>query len=208
VYSSVLSTDELKLDVIAGCFPAGSPADRWYLCHKKLFKTTTEFRDAFVSKFGGTASTERTCRNKLLSFKQRESDSVASYYASFTELVDDIHALAEFLHSGDKSFYIDEPQQVIHFVHGLQQPIRVEVERIHIRNPDLTLVELLEEAELEKKHAKLKRKPKPGPPALNGMHYKGKQCFFCKGLHDAKDCPKIAARKAAGTWVDKPPKRS
>jgi hypothetical protein len=203
VYSSVFGADDLKLDIIAGCFPAGSPADRWYLSHKRTFTSVAEFRDAFVSKFGGNASTERSCRSRLLSLRLRESDSVAEYYAAFTDLVDNIHALADFLHGGDRESHVSEAQQVIGFVNGLQQPIRDEVERIHIRNPDLTLVELLEEAEFEERHAKRKHKAQP-EPHLNSVDSNGLHCFFCKGSHDPKDCRKIAAKKAANTWVDKP----
>jgi hypothetical protein len=208
VYSSVFGADDLKLDIIAGCFPADSAADRWYLSHKRTFTSVSNFRDALIAKFGGTPSTGRFCRTRLLSFRQRDSDydSVSGYYTAFTELVDDIHALAHFLHGGDRAYYVDEAQQVIGFVHGLRQPVRDEVERIHIRNPDLTLVELLEEAELEEKHDKRKRKTKP-VPQLNSIDSKTKRCYFCKGAHDPKDCKKIAAKKAAGTWVDKP-KRS
>jgi hypothetical protein len=112
VYSSVFGADDLKLDIIAGCFPADSAADRWYLSHKRTFTSVSNFRDALIAKFGGTPSTGRFCRTRLLSFRQRDSDydSVSGYYTAFTELVDDIHALAHFLHGGDRAYYVDEAQ--------------------------------------------------------------------------------------------------
>jgi hypothetical protein len=134
----------------------------------------------------------------LLSLRQRDSDSAADYYAAFTELVDDIHALADFLHGGDRESHVAEFQQVAGFVNGLQQPMRDEVGRIHVRNPDLTLVELLEESEVEERHAKRKQKAKP-EPHLNSVDSNGLHSFFCKGSHDPKDCKKIAAKKASGT---------
>jgi hypothetical protein len=140
VRTTHLCSDHLELDIIAGCFPADSPADRWYLSHKRTFTFVSNLRDAFTAKFDGTASTERFCRTRLLSFRQRDSDSdsVSGYYTAFTELLDDIHALAHFLHGGDRAYYVDAAQQVIGFVHGLRQPVRDEVERMYIRNPLLS----------------------------------------------------------------------
>jgi hypothetical protein len=208
VYRSVISSDDARLDVIISCFPEKSRAATWYNTQRKRLSTPAEFRQSFIDYFGGDASEDRTLRSRLLSFRQRDQDSVTDYYAAFCQLVDDIHALAEFLHSGQDSFLYDDYTQADMFVHGLKYPVREEVERIQIRNPDFTLEDLFREAVLEEKHAKRKRKAKPVPPTFNALDHKTKWCYFCKGKHDPKDCPKIAAKKAKGTWADKPPKRS
>jgi hypothetical protein len=196
------------LDVIINCFPERSRAATWYNTQRKRISTPAEFRQAFIEYFGGDASEDRTLRSRLLSFRQRDQDSVTDYYSAFCQLVDDIHALAEFLHNGQDRFLYDEYTQADMFVHGLKYPIREEVERLQIRTPDLTLDELFREAVLEEKHVKRKRKEKQVPPSVNSVDHKTKWCYFCKGKHDPKDCPKIAAKKAKGTWADKPPKRS
>jgi hypothetical protein len=140
----------------------------------------------------------------LLSFRQRSSDSVTEYYAAFCDLISDIHALAEFLHPGDPCYCIDESLQVSKIVQGLCHPVRAEVDRLFVRNPDWTLDDLFREAKLEEMHAQRKPKPRNQVPALNALNTGAKRCFFCKGAREANDCPKIAAKKAAGLWVDKP----
>jgi Retrotransposon gag protein len=160
VYHAVLHSESLRLDTITGCFPDKSRAARWYNNKRSSFQTAAEFRTAFLEHFGGTAADERTCRSRLLSFRQRSSDTVTEYYAAFCDLISDIHALAEFLHSGDPSYYIDESLQVSKFVQGLCDPFRVEVERLYVRNPDWSLDDLFREAKLEEMHAKRKTKQK------------------------------------------------
>lgn len=205
VYTSVLNTVDLQLDVIGNCFPTQSAAARWYNSHRSSFSTLEVFVERFKERFGGTSSDDRTCRNQLLSFRQRESDSVTQYYSSFCELIDDINALAFFLHSDQTTYKVDECMQVNKFVHGLCSSVRDNVERVHVRNPDMSLEELFQEAKLEEKLAK--RKPRQNTtPHIRGVDTKPK-CYFCKEPHLARDCPKIAAKKAAGTWKEHPPKK-
>ena len=95
----------------------------------------------FTDRFGGTSSDDRTCRNQLLSFRRRDSDTVTQYYSAVCELIDDIHALAYFLHGNTERYKVDESMQVNKFVHGLSPSIRDEVERVHVRNPEVTVSE-------------------------------------------------------------------
>ena len=96
--------------------------------------------------------------------------------------------------------------QVNKFVRGLSPSIRDEVERAHVRNPEMTVEDLFQEAKLEETFAK--RKPKPyTKPQLRGVNTTTK-CFFCKGPHNARDCPKIAAKKAVGSWEERAPKQA
>ena len=160
----------------------------------------------FTDRFGGTSSDDRTCRNQLLSFRRRDSDTVTQYYSAVCELIDDIHALAYFLHGNTERYKVDESMQVNKFVHGLSPSIRDEVERMHVRIPEMTVQDLFQEAKLENKLAK--RKPKPyTKPQQRGVNTTTK-CFFCEGPHNARDCPKTAAKKPAGTWEERAPKQA
>jgi hypothetical protein len=116
VYQSVLPTEGLRLDAITGCFPDNSRAARWYSNKRSTFRSAADFRAVFLEHFGGTDADDRTCRSRLLSFRQRSSDSVPEYYAALCDLISDIHALADFLHPGDPRYYIDESLQVSKFV--------------------------------------------------------------------------------------------
>jgi hypothetical protein len=223
IYTSVITTDSVRLDVIVSCFPERSRAATWYNTQRKRISSSAEFRTAFIEYFGGDASEDRALRSRILSFRQREQDSVTDYYAAFCLLIDDIHALVEFLHKNQQSFLYDEYTQADMFVHGLRSPVREEVERIHSRNPTFTLEDLFREAVLEEKHAR--RKPRgfdhnknPNQNArservrLNAMNGKPKWhggCFFCGTFdHKHEDCEKIARKKAKGLWKDNPPKKS
>ena len=77
---------------------------------------------------------------------------------------------------------------------------------MHVRIPEMTVQDLFQEAKLENKLAK--RKPKPyTKPQQRGVNTTTK-CFFCEGPHNARDCPKTAAKKPAGTWEERAPKQA
>jgi hypothetical protein len=74
-----------------------------------------------------------------------------------------------------------------------------------VRNPSFELEQLLAEAEVEETCRKFK-------PSLNSFEGRGskktRSCWFCKSRqHNPNECPKIAARKAAGTWEERPPRK-
>jgi hypothetical protein len=206
VYQNVLPTDEMRVNAVSNCFPPKSRAARWFTTHRSKLSTPRLFREAFIEYFGGTASDERDCRNRLLNFRQRDSNSVTEYYSALCELVDDIHALVDFLHAGDPAQQIGDSLLISKFVNGLSSSVYDGVERVHIRNPDFTLEDLYREALLEEKLSKCKHNGRPTPPALHAIDETPKRCFFCKGNHQPKDCPKIAAKKAKGIWKEMPRK--
>ena len=72
-------------------------------------------------------------------------------------MIDDIHALAYSLHGNNERYKVDETMQVNKFVHGFSPSTRDEVERAHVRNPDMTEEGPFQEAKLDEKLAK--RKP-------------------------------------------------
>lgn len=209
-YAAVLPTEELKLSTIGSCFPTDSRAASWFNHKRDTFDDLNDFETQFASFFGGTASDERQYKEKLLSFRQLDSDSVRDYYNKFCDLVSDINAIAFFLHGSDLSRRINPADQQSQFLHGLRPALRGEVNRIFARNPEYELDDLLQEAELFEKVNKSSQR-NPRNPTFNGIQgQKGGRyangCFFCKSFtHSDKDCKKIAARKAKGTWVDKKP---
>jgi hypothetical protein len=100
VYGAVMFGNNARLDVIINCFLERSRAATWYNTQRKRISTPTEIRQSFIVYFDGDASEDRTLQSRLLSFRQRDQDRVTGYYAAFCQLVDDIRALAEFLHNG------------------------------------------------------------------------------------------------------------
>ena len=217
-YSGVLTDEDLKLNLLLNCFEGNAKACVWFNAQRPHFTTVTEFRDAFVDYYGGTAADERALRSRLFAFRQRECDTVKEYYSAFLDLVADIHALVEFVHGGDEAYKLDDSFQADKFVQGLHPSIRSDVERVLIRNPDLSLHDAMNEAYLEEKVYRQKnprdrRKPDPVKPRFNGVDggsspYKD-GCFYCKSMsHKAADCRKIAAKKAAGKWRERGSEKS
>ena len=92
------------------------------------------------------------------------------------------------------------------FCGNLSEPARTVVAKKRITDPDLTLPQLVQLAELEDKSSasfrKLSFTPKQTP--VSGTTGDGKHCFFCKKAgHWPSECRMIAAHKAAGAWEER-----
>lgn len=215
IYQGSLPDEATRLAAVSNCFPPGSRAATWWNNHRQHFVTVLDFRDAFKTYFGGTAADERRLQDRLHSFRQRDNDSVRTYHGNLLDLVSDLDAIARILR-GDYARPVEEPLQRSKFVHGLRPNIKIEVERVYIRHPGLTLDDLLREAETEEKLRRVKPQQPATRPALNAVDADTKptgqkskfKCFYCRSnSHPHSECRKIAARKAAGTWEERPPRK-
>jgi hypothetical protein len=125
-------------------------------------------------------------------------ESVASYGTRFLQLLAEIMAIGK---------PVEDHWQLTKYIDGLYPSLQVEMNRLRRRDPDLTLDQLMSETEME---AESRSRNRMVPPAYQGIQPKPnadkskKRCFFCKGAHLPKDCPKIAKRRANGAWKDRP----
>jgi hypothetical protein len=99
----------------------------------------------------------------------------------------------------------------------MRDELKREVSRIYRRSPNLSLEDVMSEAEMEEPN--FKPKSFPVPPQVRGMQTnpqkkpgksnKVRVCFYCKSReHVMKDCPKVAKKKADGQWEDRPRKEA
>jgi len=103
---------------------------------------------------------------------------------------------------------VESHWQCTKFVDGLKLAVKKEVNRTFTRKSSLTLEELYIEAEMEETALK-PTFSQTSQPKLKGFQQrsKGTFCYFCESrAHTAATCPKIAAKKAAGTWEERPPR--
>jgi hypothetical protein len=198
-YAHQYPTDSLKLNALYGCFPQNSVAAIWFGLQRLTFATYNDFATSFDAEYGPTDTEVIAVEQTFLSFRHREGHSVRVYYNNYVKLLAELSAL----HRVYSSHLIRG-----NWVNGLRQPVQKEVLRVYRRDPSLTLTQLLHEAEVEETQQKSVR----ARPGLNSFQHKQTlqhspksrwTCFFCRSnSHTHQTCPKIAARKAAGTWRD------
>jgi hypothetical protein len=93
------------------------------------------------------------------------------------------------------------------FLNGLKPALKREVTRVYNRNLQFTLEQLFTEALTEESHLRPGPSNKPEYKGIDGPKPQQKKCWFCRAIgHTGDNCPKIAARKAKGTWEDRPPR--
>lgn len=208
-YQHSYPTDTLKLIALLGCFPTFSAAAYWYEgdSGKEAFGSYTDFKVSFLAHFGASKADVLKYDHDFLHFKMHPSDSVSSYYTSYLQLLAEMKAVGK---------PVQSQWQITKFVDGLVPRLYIEVNRIFRRYPEFTLEDLMNEAEMEEKTFKPPTIPKPTgiTPQLKGFQGKGKYnnkpkqrfaCFWCKtNEHTHTSCPKIAAKRADGTWEDRP----
>ena len=97
---------------------------------------------------------------------------------------------------------------------NLSEPARSVIAKKRTTDPDLTLPQLVKLAEPEDKSSPSTPSAAAVAAALRSLNVNSKQttmskyCFYCgpkKGRgHTPEECRGIAARKAAGTWEERP----
>lgn len=174
-------------------FPAGSAAAVWFEHKLNSINSYDQFVDEFNNRFVSSGADLLTLQEKWQNARQRGVDTVSAFYTFLLKLQSQINSLG-----GN----IDERQLFTRFMYGLQ-PALLEKLRPHVmiwpaaqRTPN-NLKSLAETFAI-------KSKPAPAINAFAARKNKSKFCYFCKSReHTGDTCPKIAARKAAGTWEDR-----
>lgn len=202
--SQNVTDDSVKLASLFGCFPYSSPAGIWYTVERSKYATFQAFVDAFKVRFALNRADAFTLKQRLRTFRQRESDSVPAFYSSLQTLFVQLGSLGETVSDSD---------QIHCFVAGLLPQLREVVSTKHVADASLTLSQLVTIAVQHEALLPRRRKQDDGP-ALRAANVdkerkyaikKRNYCHFCKTAgHVWDDCEKIKARKAAGNWEDRP----
>jgi Retrotransposon gag protein len=206
-YAHSYPTDDLKLNALISCFPPNSAAQFWYESDlgRSAFRTYDEFKIAFERRFGATAADKAKYRQDFFRIRQNKNEAATLFGTRYLQLLAEMKAIGE---------PIDSTTQVARYIDGLWPSLRTIVNRIHRGRPNMTLDEVMGEAEMEEK-ANPAVKPQHVGPSVQGLqHQTGKppaknrkQCFYCRALdHLMRDCPEVAKKKANGTWKDQPRK--
>lgn len=187
------------LPALYSCFPDDSIALRWYSNARSNGEITSyrTFKRAFKKHFMLPTADRIQLYAKFRDLRQRGTP-VAEYHSTFIKLVSDLEAVGAVFTETDK---------VTAFVRGLKDSVQ---ERLNV-----DLVREFDDMTLEKAFSLavtyeriLPREPARPPPYAPGLNAIGTQsnlvCYYCKKPgHAFNDCPKVAAKKAAGTWIDR-----
>lgn len=205
--------DALKLAVIAQCFPLTSLARLWYDDAESTFRSLDDFEAGLRENFAAGEA------NLIKLQQQWESARQGRYSAR-----DFYHFLLKLrmrIAAADSAEQPTEREFLRKYCASLREPAKTEISKKRIAEPELSLPQLVKLAELEDKPSGVanaaaalraiqfpprgKRADKTGGPSTS----KAKYCFYCPSArnHTPEECRRIAARKAAGTWEEKPPPR-
>lgn len=197
-YFNTLSivSDSVQVSALFACFPHNSPAGVWFAHQYPSFTTYAQFEAAFRTQFQLTGADKNSLLAKLDRFRQRDSDSVASYYAGLTVLFTNLSAINEPVPAGI---------QTHKFVNGLVPALREKVSPHLVTNASLTLIDaftLATQYESLRPPTKLRvLSARERQVAIRQKNF----CHFCKKTgHVWDSCPRIQKLKAEGKWRDKP----
>lgn len=201
------ATEQQKLQSLLNAFPVGSPAATWWASVKRNVHTLADFLVLFKKQHGFDARDSHYVTEKFNSFRQRDNDTVVSYYTNFTSLVIEMTLVLT-------SDLVPTPAaQRARFLSGLKPAVKSLVMRTVMRHPEMTLNDVYFEAVMEERQLPKPMGPRFPPkvhPKINMMDKKGKRtnsCGYCsKNDHSWDDCPKIAQKKREGTWEERPPR--
>lgn len=170
----------------------------WFESLCSTFVDYEHFVSEFKGRFESCGADIVTLEERFLNARQRSTDTVSAFYTYLLKLQSQINSLG-----GN----ITQSQLFSRFLYGLQ-PTLLDKVRPHVmvwKPADKTVNNLKSLAE------SFAVKPKPAGPDLCLVDPRRKRstfkssCWFCRSKeHVADDCPKIAARKAAGTWEERP----
>ena len=179
-------------------FPPGSNASVWF---EYVYPSLTSYEDfvaAFKDRFVSSGVDVITLQERWQNARQRGTDTVCAFYTYLLKLQNQINSLGT----------IDSAQLFSRLLYGLQ-PALLDKIRPHVMIWDVSAKTPNNLKALAESFA---TKSKSNAPALNAIGHRNssnakysKRCWFCKSTdHIADACPKIAAKKAAGTWKDLP----
>lgn len=199
--------DSIKLATIAQCFPLTSLARLCYDDTEPTFTSYEEFERGLRDNF---AAGEANLIKLQQSWEQARQGkfSARDFYHHLLKLRMRITAVE----SAEKP---TEREFLRKFCANLREPAKSEVSKKRISEPHLSLPQLVKLAELEDKPVavagaaaalrafQFNRQGRTGGASTS----KDKFCFYCPKSrnHTHEECRRIAARKAAGTWEERPP---
>ena len=181
------------------CFPEDSYARAWFMSVVHTFVTFTQFEAQFSEHFVAQGADLVSVQSQWCGARQRKGDTVTQYYQHLLQLMAQL---------GQLGHVVSEHEIVARFVDGLHDDMRVRITARRIEQVSLDRHQLVNLASTFETADRIMRSSKP---ALHAFQAKPsfKRCWFCKKPgHTADTCRKIAARKAAGTWKESPPKSS
>ena len=203
VYHKLTET-ATQLAALYACFPFGSAAALWFENSVNSMANIDDFEAQFRTRFHLHIADRTKYLHKLESFHQRSNDSVISFYSLMTETYDNLQQL-------DMTFH--EDQIKMKFITGLRPELRAVVLTQESIEP-LTIQKALTIAMNHERNLPRGAAPRaPGLAAAGGPAVQGppnpsvpanSKCNYCKQHgHYFASCPKVAAKKAAGTWQDR-----
>jgi hypothetical protein len=191
-YSTDLDTEPRKLSAITTCFPSGSTAAVWYASKKSTFQTVNQFITAFTERFSYGPADASSLLERLNRLRQRDSESVSSFYTQFQKTVDQLAALNVTFGASDIA---------TRFTTALRPALSAEVVRARNTSQSaLSLDTCVRIAEANEK-AFAPRVDRPVRPSMHGMEASKPYCAYHKtNAHSTESCTKVKALKAAGKW--------
>ena len=204
-----LIESQTQLAALYSCFPMGTASALWFEKAVPAMSNFEDFRVQFAERFHLNVADRTKYLSKLNKFAQRPQDSVISYYSSLTELYDNLGQVG-------LTFHPDEIK--MKFIDNLRPELCATV----MTQESISPLALEKALTIAMNHERLL--PKRAAPTTNGnarpalnaagtgnggnQNAGGKKkafaCNFCKQPgHIFADCPKVAAKKAAGTWEDR-----
>ena len=199
-------SDKHKIAAMYNCFPLDSPAAAWFSEAKKAgkFPDYKSFVSEFKIHFSLNSADRFTLFRSLRSFSQRNGDSVTVYWTRLTKIISQLSSMG---------CVISTEFKIICFVCGLVLPIyeRVQADLVKDYNnmkDDFDTVYGLaltyERTFMKNRPSRDAAPPAPPPPPVPQLNTITATCGFCKQTgHDWNNCPRVASRKAAGTWVER-----
>lgn len=184
------------------CFPENSYARTWFAQVQSTLASYAAFEDAFRTHFISAGADLVSVQSQWSNAKQRSGDTVASYYQHLMVLE---NLLGQLGHT------VSENEAITRFVDGLKDSLRIRLVEKRVENASLTRQALVNLAVTFETAQRVTRAPAAAASAAAAPQLRALQgssvrrYWFCKKVgHTADTCRKIAARKATGTWEDRP----
>ena len=198
--------DEVKLATIAGCFPLHSLARIWFDNVEESLESYEAFVQSLREHFA--AGEENLIKLQSVWEQARQGKfSARDFYHFLLKLRMRIAAVEADAQPTQREF-------LVKYCVNLSEPARSVIAKKRTTDPDLTLPQLVKLAEPEDKSSPSTPSAAAVAAALRSLNVNSKQttmskyCFYCgpkKGRgHTPEECRGIAARKAAGTWEERP----
>ncbi len=208
--------DGLKIATVGNCFPLNSLARLWFDNVEDDLTSYEDFEEALRENF--QAGEENLVKLQQSWEQSRQGRNTArEFHTNLLKLRMRIAAI-------DSNESPSEREFLRKFCANLREPTRSVIAKKRITEPHLSLPQLVKLAELEEhshpststalRQFKFRENVAKNPPFQHTAKTTGntstagskkKFCFYCNSTsHSAEECRRIAARRAEGTWTDRP----